>query len=398
MDEQKQTMGPVTRAIHAGHENDPLTGAIHPPIHQSTAFAFPDVETGAAAFSGTDDHYRYTRLGNPTLAALERRVAALEEGEAAVATASGMAAVACAVLPLLHQGDHLVAVDSVYSGSYDLFTVKLAKLGIETTLVDGTKVSNIEQAIRDNTKAIYIETPGNPTLALNDIAAVAQLARSHGIPSIIDNTFASPYGQQPLKLGMDVVVHSATKYLCGHGDAIGGMIVGKRDFMRRVRKEALEEFGGIMSPFTAWLILRGIETLPLRYAQHCNNALAVAQFLEEHPKIAWVSYPGLTSHPQHELARRQMQRFGGMVCFEVRGGVEAGRKLLNSLRLCTLAVSLGDTRTLITHPASMTHAKVPRDARLEAGITDGLVRLSVGLEDAEDIIADLGQALDLLQF
>jgi methionine-gamma-lyase len=393
MEEREKTMGPATRAIHAGHENDPLTGALRTPLYQATAFAFPDVETGAAAFEGTSDHYRYTRLGNPTLAALERRMAALEEGESAVATASGMAAVASAVLPLLHQGDHMVVVDSVYSGTYDLFTVKLAKLGIETTIVDGTSISSIESAIRDNTKVLYVETPGNPTLALVDIEAAARVAKARGIISIIDNTFASPCGQRPIKLGVDVVVHSATKYLCGHGDAIGGVIVGTGDFIRRVRKEALEDFGGIMSPFAAWLILRGIETLPLRFKQHCANALAVAQFLEGDAQVEWVAYPGLASHPQHELARRQMQQFGGMVCFELKGGVEAGRQMLNALRLCSLAVSLGDTRTLITHPASMTHAKVQREARLKAGITDGLVRLSVGLEDVEDIIADLGQAL-----
>lgn len=386
-------MGPMTRAIHAGHVADPATGAVRTPLHMSTTYMFPDVDAGAAAFSGERQAFIYTRLGNPTEAALERRVAALEEGEAALATASGMAAVSSAVLPLLGQGDHLVSITSVYSGTFTLFTQKLPKLGVEVTMVDGAEVGNIERALRPDTRAIYIETPGNPTLKLVDIAAVAELGRASGITTLIDNTFATPCGQQPLKMGIDVVVHSATKYMCGHGDAIGGIIVGRADYLRRVRKEALDDFGGIISPFNAWLILRGIETLPLRFARHCDNAMKVAAFLEAHPKVEWVLYPGLASHPQHELARRQMQQYGAMVCFEVKGGVESGARLMNAVRLCTLAVSLGDTLSLITHPASMTHAKVPRDRRLEAGITDGLVRLSVGLEDAEDIIADLEQGL-----
>lgn len=386
-------MGLMTKAVHAGQVPDPTTGALNVPIYQSTTYVFASVEDGAAAFSGERDSYIYTRLGNPTEAVLEQRVAALEEGEAAVATASGMAAVASAVLPLVQQGDHLVSVSSVYSGTFTLFTQNLPRLGIEVTMVDGADVGNIERALRPNTRAIYIETPGNPTLKLVDIAAVARLGRQRGIPTLIDNTFATPCGQQPLTMGIDVVVHSATKYLCGHGDAIGGIIVGRADYIRRVRKEALDDFGGIISPFNAWLILRGVETLPLRFERHCANAMKVAAFLESHPKVEWVSYPGLASHPQHELARRQMKRFGGMVCFEVRGGVDAGARLMNALRLCTLAVSLGDARSLISHPASMTHVKVPRERRLETGITDGLVRLSVGIEDVEDIIADLDQGL-----
>jgi methionine-gamma-lyase len=389
----KMPMGTDTKAIHAGSSPDPATLMLHTPLHQGTTFVFPDAESAAAAFAGENDLYIYTRVGNPTNKVLERRVAALEDGPDAVATASGMAAISSAVLTLLGQGDHLVSSCPIYSCTFDLFAFRLGKLGIETTMVYGTDVADFERALRPNTKAIFIETPGNPILNIIDIRAITEMARRHGVVTVFDNSFATPIGQLPLTMGADIVVHSATKYLCGHGDAVGGVVVGSEEYLHRLRKEVLEEYGGIMSPFNAWLILRGIETLPLRYARHSSNALDVAQYLENHPLVESVHYPGLASHPQHNLARRQMRQFGGMLSFEVKGGVAAGRCLMNALRLCSLAVSLGDTKTLVNHPASMTHSKVPRENRLQAGITDGLVRISVGLENPEDIIADLEQAL-----
>ncbi|MFQ6014101.1 MAG: trans-sulfuration enzyme family protein [Anaerolineae bacterium] len=382
-----------TLAIHAGEEPDPQTGAVAPPLYQSTTFAFSSAEEAVATFAEEREGYVYTRWGNPTLAMLEQKMAALEGGEAALVTGSGMAAIATAVLIAVKGGDHIVSANAIYSGTYELFTDRLPGYGVEVTLVDATDPANIEAALRGNTKLIYIETPGNPTLKLTDMAAVVEIGKRAGVMTMMDNTFATPINQRPLAQGIDVVVHSATKYLCGHGDAIGGVIVGSATFLGRTGREVLRDFGGILSPFNAWLILRGIHTLPLRMARHNANALAVAQFLEEHPQVAWVSYPGLPSHPQHELARRQMSGYGGMVCFEVKGGVEAGKRLMDNIKLCTLAVSLGDTRTLICHSASTTHSMVPRETRLTMGITDGLVRLSVGLEDPVDIMADLDQAL-----
>jgi len=382
-----------TLAIHAGEAPEPATGAVATPIHMASTFAFPSAEVAAAVFAGEEEGYIYTRWGNPTVDALERRVAALEGGEAALAAASGMAAIATAVMTAAQAGDHIVATRAIYAGTYNLLAKELPRYGVHTTFVDATDPQNVAAALREETRIVYLESPGNPTLALNDIAAIARIAHDAGALVFIDNTFATPINQRPLELGADVVLHSATKYLCGHGDAIGGIVVGAADFIAAARTGVLRDVGGVMSPFNAWLILRGVQTLPLRMERHNANALQVARFLEAHPQVAWVSYPGLPSHPQHALAQRQMRGFGGMVCFEVRGGVEAGRRLMNRIRLCTLAVSLGDTRTLICHSASTTHSTVPREARLAAGVTDGLVRLSVGLEDPEDIIADLDQAL-----
>lgn len=394
-----------TQVIHAGESPDPATGAVAPPIHQATTFSFSTADEAAAAFerytrpaidwTGEADPYVYTRWGNPTQTALERKVAALEGGEAALATASGMAAISAAVLTAVQAGDHLVAAQSVYSGTYELFHRKLPALGIEVTFVDATQAENVRQALRPNTRAVYIETPGNPLLDLIDIAAVVEIARSHtSRPLVIaDNTFATPVNQRPLELGVDVIVHSATKYLVGHGDAIAGVLIGPAEFAHRARTGMLRDFGGIISPFNAWLALRGMLTLPLRVERHNANALQVARWLEQQPQVSLVRYPGLESHPHHTLARNQMSGFGGMVAFELSGGVEAGKKLMDRVRLCTLAVSLGDVRTLICHPASTTHSYIPVEARHAAGITDGFVRLSVGLEDPADIISDLEQAL-----
>ena len=385
--------GDQTLAIHAGEAPDPVTGALVPPLHLATTYHLGSAEQGAAIFAGEKEAYVYSRWSNPTVATLERRVAAIEHGEAALATASGMAAISTAVLGLVSAGDHIVSARAIYPSSVHLFTTQLQALGIETTFVDGTDPASFEAAIRPNTNLFYLETPGNPILALCDLQAIGAIARRAGIATICDNTFATPINQRPLELGIDTVVHSATKYFCGHGDAVGGLVIGTKAFVQRCATEPMRYFGGIMAPFNAYLMLRGTQTLPMRVARHNANALALAQWLEQHPAIASVSYPGLPSHPQHALAKRQMTGFGGMISFDVRGGVEAGARLMDRVELCSLAVSLGDTRTLITHPASTTHSVVSREARLAQGVTDGLVRLSVGLEDVEDLIADLDAGL-----
>ena len=383
-----------TLAIHAGESPDPSTGALVPPLHLATTYHLGTAEQGAAIFAGEKDAFVYSRWANPTVATFERRAAALEHGEAAVATASGMAAISAALLTVLKAGDHLVAARAIYPSTYHLCVQQLASLGIESSFVDATDPATVEAAIRSNTRLIYLETPGNPLLSLCDLAAIGAIARARGITTICDNTFASPINQRPLDLGIDVVVHSATKYFCGHGDAVGGLVVSNRAFVERCLTEPIRYYGGIMAPFTAYLMLRGTQTMPLRVQRHNSNALALAQWLEAHPAVEWVRYPGLPSHPQHALAARQMTGgYGGMVCFEVKGGVEAGSRLMNAVRICALAVSLGDARSLITHPASTTHSVVTREARLAQGVTDGLVRLSVGLEDLEDLMADLDGGL-----
>ncbi|MFQ5857922.1 MAG: trans-sulfuration enzyme family protein [Anaerolineae bacterium] len=385
--------GVFTKAIHAGESPDEGTGAVAVPIHMANTFAFPTAEDAAATFAGEETGHIYTRWGNPTQAIMERRIAALDGGEAALATASGMAAISTAIMSVVKRGDHIVATKAIYSGTFNLLDKELPHFGVTTTFVDASDPQNIADVIRDNTRIVYLESPGNPTLTLNDIAAGAAIARQAGALTFVDNTFATPINQRPLELGADVVLYSATKYFCGHGDAIGGAIAGSRAFIENARTGILRDMGGIISPFNAWLILRGIQTLPLRVERHNANALQISRFLEEHEAVHWVAYPGLESHPQHHLARRQMRGYGGMVCFEVKGGVEAGARLMNHIKLCTLTVSLGDTKTLICHSASTTHSTVPAEARQAAGITDGLVRLSVGLEDPEDIMADLDQAL-----
>jgi methionine-gamma-lyase len=385
--------GFATKAVHAGQHPDPSAGSVVVPIYETSTFVFENAEQGAARFAGKEEGYIYTRLGNPTIRALEKNVAALENGEDARACASGMAAINTAVMSMVKMGDHVVATDCLYGGTVKLFLSILSKFGVEFTLVDSSNETNVEAAIRKNTKLVYLETPSNPTLKLTDIRAVAKIAKNHNVLTMVDNTFMSPYFQRPLELGADVVIHSLTKYLSGHSDVVGGIIVGSNTFIKAL-DPTLKTTGATLGPFEAWLTLRGIKTLPLRMERHNENALKVAEFLESHPKIGKVYYPGLKSHPQHELAKRQMSGFGGVICFEVKGGLEAGVKLMNSVRLCTLAVSLGAVETLIEHPASMTHAIVPKEEKLKAGITDSLVRLSVGIEDVEDIIEDLRQALD----
>jgi methionine-gamma-lyase len=383
----------ATKAVHAGQHPDPSTGAISVPIYETSTFVFKNAEQGAARFAGTEEGYIYTRLGNPTIKALEKSLAVLEDGEDARACATGMAAINTAVISLVKKGDHVVSTDCLYGGTAKLFLDILPKFGVEFTLVDSSDARNVEAAIKENTKLIYIETPSNPTLKLTDLHAVSKIAKEQKIATMVDNTFMSPYFQKPLNLGIDVSLHSLTKYLSGHSDVVGGAIITSKTLIKQV-DPMLKNTGATLGPFEAWLTLRGIKTLPLRMDRHNENAQKVAKYLKTHPKIEKVYYPGLESHPQHELAKKQMTGFGGIVSFEVKGGLEAGRKLMNSVKLCTLAVSLGAAETLIEHPASMTHAIVPKEERLKAGITDSLVRLSVGIEDAEDITADLKQALE----
>lgn len=393
-----KTLGKATQAIHAGEEslahiNEKSGIPLLPPIYQNSTFRFTSAEECAEAFINEESGYVYTRWGNPTQQLLEQKLAVLEAGEAALATASGMGAVSTALLTALPKGGHVVAMETLYSATHHLLNEELRSLGIETTFVDATDVNEIERALRTETKVIYLESPTNPLLKLVELRACAEVAKAHGAITMIDNTFATPCGQQPIALGIDVVVHSMTKYLSGNGAVIAGAIVGEKQFIERAKTGALRNFGAVISPFNAWLTLHGITTLPLRWTRHCENALRVAAFLETHPAVAWTRYPGLRSHPQHELAKRQMDRFGGMITLELKGGRRAGEQLVNRLQVCALAVSLGDVRTLICHPASTTHSLVPAQIRRQTGITDGLVRISVGLEDAEDIIDDLGQAL-----
>jgi methionine-gamma-lyase len=382
-----------TTVVHAGEDPKANLGSLSVPIYQSAVFTFPDAEQGAAIHEGEQPGYFYGRMGNPTQSALETALCQIEGGEAALALASGMAAVTTTLMTLLRSGDHIVAPESLYATTNALLDQLLTPLGVSVTYVDATDPGNYAAAIRPETRVAYLESPANPTMKLVDIPAVVAIAKERGITTVMDNTFATPFNQRPLTFGVDIVVHSATKYLGGHGDLMAGALIGKREVVERARWQTNKILGGVIGPQTAWLILRGIKTLALRMERHNANALAVATFLSGHPKVRAVHYPGLPSHPDYALACRQMAGFGGMLAFDV-GGVEEGRRLVNTVRLCSLAVSLGDVSTLIQHSASMTHASVPSERRLAVGITDGLLRLSVGIERAEDIIADLAGALD----
>jgi methionine-gamma-lyase len=382
-----------TTSIHGGL--DPLAnkGAVSVPIYQTSTFTFPSAEEGAARFAGESAGHVYSRMGNPTVQALESCVAELEEGCGAVATATGMAAVSTVFLALLREGDHVVATHPLYGSSRALLTRYFARLGVTSTFVDAVDIAGIAAAIKPATRLIYVETPANPTLDLVDIAAVSAAGRRAGIPLIVDNTFAGPALQRPIGLGADVVLHSMTKSLNGHSDVIAGIVVARKPDMLTILREAAVTFGLTIDPHQSWLVLRGIRTLGMRVERSQQNAIAIAHWLEEHDEVAWVRYPGLPSHPQHELALRQMDGPGSIMAFELRGGVEAGRLMMNSVRLITLAVSVGGVESLIEHPASMTHAALSEIDRRKQGITPGLVRLSVGCEDLDDLLADLAQAL-----
>ncbi len=387
----RRTRSPATLAVHAGTAANP-THAVSVPIFETSTFRFDSAAHGARMSESIAPTELYTRWGNPTTRALEDAIAALEGADAALAFASGMAAGSTAVLATVKGGDHVVAASCLYAGMTELFERKLPPLGVETTFVAPEDVGAMARAIRPNTKLIYVETPANPTLAITDLRAVARIARAsrRKILTIADNTWASPWNTRPLEHGVDVVVHSATKYLNGHSDVIAGAIAGSRAFIDRPWQKVL---GGCLAPFEAWLVLRGIRTLGVRVERQNATTLALARFLSRHPRVLRVHYPGLTSHPGHAIAKRQMRGFGGMLAFEVRGGLRAGRRMLEALELVTHAVSLGGTETLAVHPPSTTHAPLSAAARRRGRIGPGLIRVSVGLEDARDLIADFDRAL-----
>ncbi|HEV2492953.1 MAG TPA: cystathionine gamma-synthase [Terriglobia bacterium] len=376
-------MGFATDAIHVGQEPDPATGAIIVPIYQTSTFVQQEL--------GKHKGYEYARTSNPTRAALERNLAALEGGKFAFAFASGMAAIN-AVMSLLKAGDHVVAGHNLYGGSFRLFERVLKDFGLDFSYVNTSKAKELKPALRPNTRLVFIETPTNPVMEITDIAAVSALTRERGIPLAVDNTFMSPYFQRPLKLGADLVIHSTTKYLNGHSDGVGGAVILNDPALADRLKFLQNAAGAVLGPFDCWLVLRGVKTLAVRMTQHNENGRTVARHLEHHPKVKRVHYPGLPSHPQYALARKQMTGFGGMLSFET-GSLANAKAVLKSVRLCSLAESLGGVETLISHPATMTHASVPAEDRQRIGITDGLVRISVGIEDVEDIVADLDQAL-----
>jgi methionine-gamma-lyase len=385
--------GPHTTAIHAGLDPAANRGAVSVPIYQSSTFAFPSAEEGAARFAGESKGPIYTRLGNPTVQALETCLADLEHGCGAIATATGMAAISGVFLALLREGDHIVVTHPLYGPSGTILNKYFSRWGVSTTFVPATDAAGIAAAIRPETRMVYVETPANPTLDLVDLRAAIDSAHRAGIPLVVDNTFAGPHLQRPLDLGADVVVHSMTKSLNGHSDVISGAIIAREPAMLDAIRGAAMMFGLTIDPHQSWLVLRGIRTLGMRVERAQRNAMEIARWLEQHPAVEWVRYPGLPSHPQHELARRQMSGPGSVLAFEVRGGVDAGRILMNNVRLIILAVSLGGVESLIEHPASMTHKGVPAEEQLRQGITPGLVRLSVGCEDVADIRADLEGAL-----
>jgi methionine-gamma-lyase len=390
MDTKK--LGFNSKLIHAGAFDDQF-GSATVPIYQTSTFKFKNADHGAACFAGESDGYIYTRINNPTIDALEKLVAELENGNRAIAVSSGMGAVNTVYMGLLSQGDHMISSAAVYGPSRVVMAKHYARFGVESSYIDTSNLDNIRNAIRPNTKMIFIETPANPTMDITDLAGVVEIAREHNLITVADNTFCSPYLQRPLDYGFDVVFHSITKFLNGHADVVGGIVITREKALHDVLRPMMINLGCNMDPHQAYLVIRGLKTLSLRVERSQESAKKIAQYLADHPKIEWVKYPGLKSHPQYELATKQMAGPGAMISFEVKGGIKAGKMLMDNVKLCMLAVSLGGVETLVQHPASMTHSKMDQKDRITAGITDGLVRFSVGIEDAEDILADLEQAL-----
>lgn len=393
--EQLNKCGFSTKAIHAGNKTNE-TGSLATPIYQTSTFVFDSAEQGGKRFAGEECGYIYSRLGNPTNTVVEEKLALLEGADDAVVTASGMGAVSAALWTALKAGDHMIACETLYGCTFAYINHGLTRYGVEADFVDMTNPDNIRKAIKKNTKVIYLETPANPTLQVIDIEAVSKIAHEiEGCIVMVDNTFCTPYLQRPLEFGADVIIHSATKFLNGHGDVIAGFVAGSKEFIGQVKMFGVKDMtGACLSPFDSYLIIRGMKTLPIRMEKHCENSMAVAKFLEKHPAVDKVYYPGLESFEQYDLAKKQMSLPGAVMAFEVKGGSEAGKKMINSVKLCSLAVSLGDAETLIQHPASMTHSTYTPEERKAAGISEGLIRLAVGLENVEDIIADLDQALN----
>ncbi len=386
-------LGFNSKLIHAGTFRDEFGSAVTP-IYQTSTFSFKNAQHGADLFSGKEKGYIYTRIGNPTINVLEDKIAELENGYRGIALASGMAAVTTVYMSLLKQGDHMISTGAVYGPSRGVMETHFSKFGVEHTYIDTSDLKLLEQSVRPNTKLLYIETPANPTIRLTDIRKASQIAHKHNILVCVDNTFCSPYLQKPLDLGADIVLHSLTKFINGHADIVGGIIVAKDADLYNMLRKTMIYMGGNMDPHQAVMVIRGVKTLSLRIDKAQESAQKIAEYLENHPKVEWIKYPGLKSFEQHELAKNQMNGFGSMISFGLKGGYEAGKTLMDNVHLATLAVSLGGVETLIQHPASMTHASVSKEDKLTANITDGLVRYSVGIEDSEDLIHDLEHALN----
>jgi len=387
-----KNLGFDSKLIHAGDFED-ANGSAVTPIYQTSTFAFKNSKHGADLFAGREKGFIYTRIGNPTIDALENKLAELENGCGGIALASGMAAVTTVYMAFLAHGDHIVCTSAIYGPSRGVLESHFAKFGVEASFVDSASLENIEKAIKPNTKVLYLETPTNPTISLTDIKKASEIAHKHGLIVVVDNTFCSPYLQRPLDLGADVALHSLTKFINGHADIVGGALIAKDPEVYAKLRKTMIYMGGNMDPHQAYMVIRGVKTLSLRVDRAQESSMKVAEFLENHPKVAWVKYPGLKSYPQYDLAQEQMDGPGAMISFELKGGYDAGVTLMDNVHLALLAVSLGGVETLIQHPASMTHAGLPREARLEADITDGLVRFAVGIENVDDIIADLEHAL-----
>jgi methionine-gamma-lyase len=382
-----------TKLIHGGGYKD-KHGSVNVPIFQSSTFEFESAEEGARCFLGESDGYIYTRLGNPTINVLEKMVAELEGGFGGIGTSSGMGAINTVYMALLSKGDHMISSDAVYGPSRVIMEEHYSRFGVESTYVTTSDISNIKKTIKPNTKVLFIETPANPTIEITDIKACADIAKEHGLILVVDNTFSSPYLQRPLELGADVVLHSMTKFINGHADIVGGMVVAKTKEMYKKLRSMMTSLGCNLDPHQSYLVIRGLKTLAIRIDRAQQNAQKLAEYLEKHPKVEWVRYPGLVSHPQYELAKKQMDGPGALISFGLKGGFEAGKTMMNNVKISILAVSLGGVESLIEHPASMTHSKVSAADKLKAGITDGLVRYSVGIEDIDDLIWDLEQALE----
>ena len=397
--ENVNNLGFASKQIHAGQDKNTY-GALATPIYQTSTFVFDSAEQGGRRFALEEEGYIYTRLGNPTTTVVEKKLAVLEGGEACVSFSSGIGAITSCLWTALKAGDHIVAGKTLYGCTFAFMNHGLTRFGVDVSFVDMRVSENVKKAIKPNTRVVYIETPANPNMYLSDIKEIAKIAHDANpeIIVVVDNTYMTPYLQKPLSLGADVVVHSATKYLNGHGDVIAGFVVGKQEFMDQVRFVGLKDMtGATIGPFESYLIGRGMKTLDIRMEKHCANAQKVAEFLESHPAVDSIAFPGLKSFPQYELAKKQMALPGAMIAFTVKGGLEAGKKLINAVRFATVAVSLGDAETLIQHPASMTHSPYTPEERAASDIAEGLVRISVGLEDVTDIIADLKQALDKIK-
>jgi len=394
-EKQSHTQGFSTRAIHKGHDPQQHQGALNPPIYLNSTYAFESTQQGQNRFLGEEPGYVYSRVGNPTETVLEEKLADLEGGEAALAVASGMGAITSLIWSFVEPGDEIVADKTLYGCTFAFFTEGIRKFGVDLRFVDFTQPDELKQALSHKTRLLFFETPANPNMRIIDVTMVCDMAHKIGARVIVDNTYCTPYLQRPIELGADFVVHSLTKYLSGHGDIIAGAIIGPREDIQHIHYYGVKDMtGAVISPFDAYLTIRGLKTLEVRMDRHCQSAQKLAETIERHPAVEHVYYPGLKSHPQHELAKRQMSDFGGMIAFELNGGYKAGIRFMDSVQLAMRAVSLGDAETLVQHPVSMTHITYPPEERLKHGISEGLIRLSVGLENLDDLMADTQQALD----